>query len=112
VDNGGWIRGNLWNPCWYNAGEYCIHDGSCAIQVDPETVGQFTGLTDKNGKKIYEGDLALYEGDEVPYEVLFVRGAWEINGFNHSDYLYDTHDDVKVVGNIYNNSERPKGGNK
>ena len=63
-----------------------------AYQVQPSTIGQFTGLTDKNGKKIFEGQF-LY----VPYNRIgFIKVVFENGKFNAANYnlnsctVYDT----------------------
>lgn len=93
-------------------------------EVDPETVGQYTGLTDKNGKKIFEGDIIRFEENlyTVQRECDTPGGYWAETGYilNHigwSDYISftSTIDDwenecqVFVVGNIYDNPELLKG---
>lgn len=96
--------------------------------VDPETIGQFTGLTDKNGKEIYEGDIVSHPwkdpifgdlvetGQFVHSTICFNNGAFVVNYRLQGEYIY-LQDFVRlkcleVVGNIHDNPELiKKGGN-
>ena len=75
-------------------------------QVKDNTIGQYTGLKDKNGKKIFEGDIVKYT-DEVQYTVMFdPTGYWCLdgNGARNSEMLIQndgTNDYIEIIGNIY-----------
>lgn len=88
-------------------------DGSYCRQytVDPDTVGEFTGMADKNGVKIFEGDIIRFVNgqkkvngewvdNELIYTVEYSKGA-----FCCVSGLSEVLDAVEVIGNIYENSE-------
>lgn len=73
VDNNEWVFGNLinWHPklnpriVWFNEAAKTSQEldfFETIFEVKPETVGQFIGTHDKNGKEVYDGDIVLYEG--------------------------------------------------
>lgn len=66
-------------------------------------VMQYTGLKDKNGKEIYEGDIIQYNETKEIHTVKFISGGFIVAG-QHINELYLTKH-WKVIGNIYENSE-------
>ena len=109
------------NGEWINESETYIKDGDgtwlCdesndVVKVLPETVGQYTGLTDKNGKKIFEGDIVREYGGESCqgyYEIDNVLTVKIPDTLINFEMSYDC--EYKIIGNIYDNPELLKGGN-
>ena len=74
--------------------------------IEDDTVGDYTGLTDKNGKRIFEGDIISGRGDT--YKVVFDRGVFRIENSHYTTGLYVAiHMDKidEVIGNAYDNFE-------
>lgn len=84
------------------------------VPVDPKTVGRFTGLTDKNGVKIFEGDIVSvnhpYNGKST-HEVIWDEYCWNLKNFYASCFDYPSKafsegtEYMTVVGNIHDNPE-------
>ena len=108
VDNGEWTEGyffKIWNKVFLLWGM----TGDCPNmeEVIPETVGQFAGLNDKNGKKIFEGDIVESpNGTQGFVEWQNAECAFLVNIGDD----WQTMDDCpyEVVGNIYDNKEEEK----
>lgn len=117
--NGEWVEGYYYVETGCLIKEKPSLISTTASLVIPETVGQFTGLTDKNGNKIFEGDIVEITvplKDTKPIikkcEVYFCeRGfcvKWQTSNYSLSDFAPCV--DIEVIGNIYDNPEWLKGG--
>ena len=113
TDNGEWVQGDL---SQHKTGEKFIKCGSAisSYEVISETVGQYTGLTDKNGKKIFEGDVVkgkdyLRKTLEVCGYIDHENGSFVIVGDFMTHYRWLDYE-VEVIGNIHDNPELLKGG--
>jgi uncharacterized phage protein (TIGR01671 family) len=111
--NDNWIDGGF---CEYRnfSGEdvYNIIHNGYSNEVIPETVGQYTGLTDKNGKKIFEGDICKhrsnYSGEYIITVVTYTDGQFLSMADNNSGF--NLSDKFEVIGNIHDNPELLGGG--
>ena len=128
TDNGEWVEGILFNA---KEDTFIIPHGNeysydpieglafdvYGCKVDPETVGQFTGLTDKNGVRIFEGDIVRYD---VNYHDMVISydvenwGGWLYEDMDDNMQAYSIYEfnlkDIAVIGNIHDNPDILKGG--
>ena len=119
LDNGEWIYGDLLTPTdiidiWEISENTGMGD---RYEIDPETVGQYTGLKDKNGNKILEGDIVQYQ-PEYATEPIHSVVEYCADKFNYPAFDLKNHDyeanglqcaheegvGCEVIGNIHDNS--------
>ncbi|WP_457601084.1 YopX family protein [Hydrogenivirga sp.] len=119
--SGDWFYGYLCELHEFEKGKWskrlAIQDAKNGrfFPIIPQTVGQFTGLRDKNGKEIYEGDIVMiglpsYSGFGVVHKVVFEKGMFciEQDGLRYTPlclYLDDSEVDIEVIDNVYDNPE-------
>ena len=136
IDNGEWIRGSLITDVFYtikdnesipyilnsDMAEYdCFEDfgeHNGIYEVDKDTICQYTGLTSKNGKKIFEGDI-LRHADETILKTVWndrkygfaaqcVKGSVLLKDCKWGLWEFES-DEVEVIGNVFDNPELLKG---
>jgi uncharacterized phage protein (TIGR01671 family) len=113
MSDGEWLYGSLLQVNRKGATECCIHSDRYSHLIDPATVGQFTGLTDKNGKKIFEGDILATKlfGNHIDKGVVRYGNyncsccdgvyGWYVDGGD----IRDAEELSEVIGNIHDNPE-------
>lgn len=112
LDNGEWLYGSL----VILNGRYFIFDDANRHEVDPTTVGEFTGLKDMHSAEIYEGDIiggsnGSINGRYWPVQIIIEwdEAACGFNTPNWLGYMDSTHF-FEIKGNIHDNPEFLKGG--
>ena len=113
VENDEWVFGDLIHEPWASCIQVIEKDNINTFKrtkysVHKETVGQYTGLTDKNGNKIYEGDILELDGEEVFFEVGYETNAAKFVIIGDIDMFYFDNvwtSEIKIVGNIHDDPE-------
>lgn len=110
-DNGEWVAGSLIS---FTGSQFTaiFSSPSFSCSVDPETVGQYTGLTDKNGNKIFEGDIIEHDhpyGRKSVHTVIWDKYRWNLSDF-YATYFDEPGEAfsegtqcMTIIGNIYDN---------
>ncbi len=111
--NGDWVYGLLtMHENYVGFAEMTNTDGINGIEVDPETIGQYTGLTDRNGNKVFEGDIVniIYDCDEKASVIEFYNGGFCVN-INNIFFNFQENNvyEFEKIGNVYDNPELLEG---
>lgn len=98
---------------FYSSGDWNM-GGWNDVEIDPSTLGQYTGLKDKNGKEIYEGDIVKSIGGKIGYVVFLAQEMGYVVVWDNCDTRlghrnrgggYGDDLSIEVIGNIYDNPE-------
>lgn len=121
--SGEWFYGNLFVKDARGRTHISTPECGC-LRINPDTIGQFIGLIDKNGKEIYEGDIITLKGN-YPRVVIWDKMSWAlmptecyhdqvfwVMNLQHpgNDWWEEFADEFQIIGNIHDNPELLKGG--
>lgn len=134
-DSGEWVEGVPYfenNQCFMITDLFICEEYQCTgaenVEVISETVGQYTGLTDKNGKKIFEGDVVKITDENVCFITMAViefgnpnglyNWGWQLKPLENKPFaieilhwvdMEESGAFIEVIGNIYDNLDLLKG---
>lgn len=122
-DNGKWVEGYYQKryDLLGNEEHLIFHADSYTVweyaEIDPETLCEFTGGCDKNGKRIWENNVVwlVYDGEEHIYQIIWDNSELDFKATNgeenygsNFEYLLCC-DEIEVIGNIFDNPELLQG---
>ncbi len=121
LNNGEWVHGDLCTPRlfdskrgYFGEGVPCIFCDEGSVLIIPESVGQFTGLLDKNGREIYEDDIVNVRQGERTFDIVV---KWSNEAMAFMAYYADGNQSplswlsglrmyqLKAIGSIHDNPE-------
>ena len=113
---GVWLYGHLFNygltapsnvPCISVCVPKSWKEAYILYAVSPDTIGQYTGLTDKNGVKIFEGDIISIGDPNIKYLTMWRNAGFAAKQIGASSYIGLTYwaSDIEVLGNVIDNPE-------
>lgn len=119
VDNGEWVYGDLMHNTHRNERASILYvprvidfpGQICNVPIIKDTICQFTGLHDRDGKDIYEGDILIDEDFYFPLKMVWFDGCFKLHGKGlHLPDVIPAYErlqlgDLKIIGNIHDNPE-------